>query len=265
MCCAGGHAVRAGGSPTWPAKYSTGPWGQSRRAGPASCALEIRGRSLVRCCRAVAGAVDCRKFRRVSADRTLQVTVCGMPVVRPERAACGGNLGYCSARAISIWPAAPFGCSRRPSLTMPVFLETRLSRSRKGHLMPASPDLAVTIHYSGRRSVLRLQGELDACTRDQLRLAISSALKHPLYLLVVDLSAVGFMDCSGLSVLVWAHRQLAGQGGQLLITGAQAIVQRLTHLTRLDTELDLSPPEPVAQRPGLRKRGPFGRIRRHPD
>lgn len=129
--------------------------------------------------------------------------------------------------------------------------------------MPASPGLAITIHYCGRRTVLRLRGELDVCTRNQLRLAIDSALEHPGSLLVVDLSALRFMDCSGLSVLVWAHQQLAEQECQLRITGAQPIVARLIELTGLDAELNLSMPDPVAQRPGAGRRAPFGNIRRH--
>jgi anti-anti-sigma factor len=107
-------------------------------------------------------------------------------------------------------------------------------------MMPASPHLAITTCRNGRRWVLRLQGELDLCTRDRLRRAISSALTHRPQLLVVDLSALGFMDCSGLSVLVWAHQRLAGQESQLLITGAQPIIHRLIHLTGLDTHLQLS-------------------------
>lgn len=110
--------------------------------------------------------------------------------------------------------------------------------------MSASPYLAITTHHSGRRSVLRLQGELDVCTSDRLRHAINSALKHCPQLLVLDLSALGFMDCSGLSVLVWARKRLAEQERQFLITGAQPIVERLMHLTGLDRYLHLSKPEP---------------------
>jgi anti-sigma B factor antagonist len=115
--------------------------------------------------------------------------------------------------------------------------------SWKGHMMLASPYLGITTCHIGRRSVLHLQGELDVCTRERLRCAISSAVKHRPELLAVDLSALRFMDCAGLSVLVWAHQRLAGQQCQLLITGAQPIVQRLIRLTGLDTYLHLSTPE----------------------
>ena len=117
--------------------------------------------------------------------------------------------------------------------------------SRKGRLMPASPYLAIAIHHCGRRSVVRLQGELDASTEGWLRSAVGSALTHSPELLVMDLSELCFMDCSGLSVLVWAHKRLADQERQLLITGAQPVVQRLIRLTGFDTCLHFSTQTPA--------------------
>ena len=113
---------------------------------------------------------------------------------------------------------------------------------------PAAHLTVVTDHH-GQRSVLRLQGELDASNRDHLQGAISSALeKHP-RLLVVDLSDLGFIDCAGVSVLVWAHKRLAGCGHRLVITGATPAVQRLLHLTGLGTYLYLSNPEAISRQP----------------
>jgi anti-sigma B factor antagonist len=109
--------------------------------------------------------------------------------------------------------------------------------------MTSFPYLDITAEHDGSRHVLRLQGELDICNKDCLRRAISSALEHHPPTLVLDLSALGFMDCSGLSVLVWAHKLLAGQQRQLLITGSQPIVQRLICLMGLDTYLHLSAQE----------------------
>jgi anti-anti-sigma factor len=109
--------------------------------------------------------------------------------------------------------------------------------------MTSFPYLDITAEHDGPRHVLRLQGELDICNKDCLRRAIGSALEHHPSTLVLDLSALGFMDCSGLSVLVWAHKLLAGQQRQLLITGSQPIVRRLICLMGLDTYLHLSAQE----------------------
>jgi anti-anti-sigma factor len=133
----------------------------------------------------------------------------------------------------------------------------------KAQMMTLSPYLAITTQHHGRRSVLRLQGELDLCSKDCLCRAITSALKRHPRILVVDLSALEFMDCSGLSVLVWAHKSLAAQQGRLLITGSTPIVRRLMHVTGLDRQLLLGSPEPPwwdsgAGTPETRPRDPSG-------
>ena len=106
--------------------------------------------------------------------------------------------------------------------------------------MNPTTHLAILTEDHGQRSVLRLRGELDASNRDHLHSSISSALENHPPLLVVDLSGLDFIDCAGLSVLVWAHKRLAGCGHHLVITGTEPVVQRLLHLTGLGTYLHLS-------------------------
>jgi anti-sigma B factor antagonist len=108
--------------------------------------------------------------------------------------------------------------------------------------MNASTYLAITAEHHRQRSVVRLQGELDVSNRDRLRQAINSVLEHHPATLVVDLSGLNFTDCAGLSVLIWAHKRLAGRGHQLVITGANPIIRRLVNLADLDTYLHLSTP-----------------------
>jgi anti-sigma B factor antagonist len=109
--------------------------------------------------------------------------------------------------------------------------------------MNASMYLVIIAEHHRQRSVLRLQGELDVSNRNCLRHVINSALQHHPATVVVDLSGLNFTDCAGLSVLVWAHKRLAGQGQQLVMTGAKPIVQRLLHIADLDAYLHLSPAE----------------------
>jgi anti-sigma B factor antagonist len=102
--------------------------------------------------------------------------------------------------------------------------------------------LAIIVGQHGDRPVLRLQGELDASSWDQLRRALSTALERHPPVLVLDTSGLEFTDCGGLSILVWAHRQLAERGHQLIITGATPMVRRLLYLTGLEGYLHLSSP-----------------------
>jgi anti-anti-sigma factor len=110
--------------------------------------------------------------------------------------------------------------------------------------MTSYPHLTITAeHHGRRRSVLVVQGELDLCTRDRLRRAICSALKHRPQILVVDLSGLDFIDCSGLSVLIWGHKRLAEQERQLVIAGGKPIVRRVIQLAGAEEYLHLSAPE----------------------
>ena len=129
-----------------------------------------------------------------------------------------------------------------------------------------SPFHTVTEHH-GQRSLMRLEGELDVCGTDHLRQALADALHRAPKTLVADLSALGFTDCAGLAVLAWAHENLAGHGGELIITGCQPIVRRLLSLTGFDTYLHVSdePADTFLVRDTAAGRGtqyaPFGIIR----
>jgi anti-sigma B factor antagonist len=108
-----------------------------------------------------------------------------------------------------------------------------------------APYLVIIAEHHPQRSVLRLRGELDACGEARLRWAICSVVSgHPQPVLEMDLSALTFADCAGLSVLVWAHKRLAEQGRELVITGARPLIRRLLRLTGLDEYLHLRPSEP---------------------
>jgi anti-anti-sigma factor len=105
----------------------------------------------------------------------------------------------------------------------------------------ASPQLTIITEHHGRRSVLKLSGELDLCSSGDLRRTVDTVLEqHDPQGLTMDLSALTFADCAGLSVLVWARNCLAERGHELVITGSQPIVRRLLALTGLATYLGLT-------------------------
>ena len=63
-----------------------------------------------------------------------------------------------------------------------------------------------------------------------------SAAVAPGSRVIVDLEALAFMDCSGLSALMSAWKQARQAGGDLLLAAPQQLVLRLLSLTDL-TEL----------------------------
>ena len=98
----------------------------------------------------------------------------------------------------------------------------------------------ITEHHT-RRSVLKLLGELDLCSSGDLRRAVGTLLEqHDPQSLTIDLSGLTFVDCAGLSALVWTRKCLAEQGHKLVITGSQPLVRRLLALTGLAMYLGFS-------------------------
>jgi anti-sigma B factor antagonist len=54
---------------------------------------------------------------------------------------------------------------------------------------------------------------------------------------VIDLSAVEFIDSSGLAVLIWARQESVKRGGEAVLVGASERVLRLLEITQLDQVL----------------------------
>jgi len=112
-----------------------------------------------------------------------------------------------------------------------------------------SPQLIVIIEHHDQHSVLKVLGELDLCSAVDLRRAVGAVLEqHDPQSLAMDLSALTFADCAGLSVLVWTRNCLAERGHELVITGSQPLVRRLLALTGLDAYLGPSVPNGGATR-----------------
>jgi anti-anti-sigma factor len=59
--------------------------------------------------------------------------------------------------------------------------------------------------------------------------------------MLLDLSAVSYIDSSGLSALLVANRLCAGSGGKVVLTGLTPFVTGLLQISRLDTLLQVAP------------------------
>lgn len=82
-------------------------------------------------------------------------------------------------------------------------------------------------------TVLRVHGELDISTADQLRRGAGPYLDAGRRLLL-DLSRVTFCDSTGLAVLVGFHKRLAASGGRLELFSPVPRVRQLLAITGLD-------------------------------
>jgi anti-anti-sigma factor len=98
-----------------------------------------------------------------------------------------------------------------------------------------SEDFGVDVVDAGR--VVTVRGEIDAHTCGRLQAAIDRAIDllgpdEPR--LLVDVGAVGFIDSSGLRVLVNAANRLDDSGTKLTLRNPSATVLRLLEVTGLD-------------------------------
>jgi anti-anti-sigma factor len=98
--------------------------------------------------------------------------------------------------------------------------------------------------------VVRLTGESDLSTSGQLADALAQAAALGTDVVVVDLAAAKFWDCSGLHALADFTAELAGDGRQCRIVGATPATRRLVVLAGFAPSLTLDGPvhHPAVQR-----------------
>lgn len=118
--------------------------------------------------------------------------------------------------------------------------------------VPASPQLRIDTTYpspdTARAAVV---GEVDLATAPELRDRLLNVLrKYPPAALVVDLSGVTFLDCTGISALVAVRNAAVQVDYHLRVTGSPPIVHRILDLTGLLRVL--TAPTDQAQRPAMK-------------
>lgn len=107
--------------------------------------------------------------------------------------------------------------------------------------------IKVDVAHVGELAVTTIRGELDIGSADELSAALDKVEAERN--VVVDLSAVDFMDSSGLAVILRDSIRRRDAGATLQIRRPSTPVQRLLVFCCLEHLLE---PEPVAEKP---KRG----------
>lgn len=90
------------------------------------------------------------------------------------------------------------------------------------------------------QDLLRLEGEVDVDRRPSMVADIVSRLRvNPQ--LIIDLTGVTFIDCTGLGTLLSAQAHAHEVGGELALVGPCAALSRILELTSLGEVLTLHP------------------------
>ena len=96
-------------------------------------------------------------------------------------------------------------------------------------------DFTVEVSEDAGGAIALVKGEVDIATCERLRDAIEPHL-GPGQRVVLDLSAVRFIDSSCLRVLLLARTMLTDDGGSLILRNPSAVARRVLSLTGM-TEL----------------------------
>lgn len=79
-----------------------------------------------------------------------------------------------------------------------------------------------------------LESRIDATSSDEFKTAVARAADRGALLIVLDLTAVAFIDSTGLGALVGGLKRVSANGGRLVVAGLQPGVSSLFKLTRMD-------------------------------
>lgn len=95
-------------------------------------------------------------------------------------------------------------------------------------------ELDISTDMSGDLCTMRIDGEVDVYTAPRLKEALVSAIEGGCVNVVVDLERVGFIDSSGLGVLVSALRRARERDGAVRIVCTRDNILKIFRITGLD-------------------------------
>ena len=95
-------------------------------------------------------------------------------------------------------------------------------------------DLDVDTGQVGASSLLTLRGEIDVYTAPRLRQAIIDLVDGGAAHIIVDMSAVDFLDSTGLGVLVGGLKRVKVKDGSLSIVTSQDKILKIFDITGLN-------------------------------
>ena len=92
---------------------------------------------------------------------------------------------------------------------------------------------ALCVRPHAHETIVGVSGEIDLLTAGQLRHILERTMRSHGPRLVLDMSAVRFMDCAGVRSLVAVQQQAELLGGTLRLFSASAPVTRIIQLSGL--------------------------------
>jgi anti-sigma B factor antagonist len=86
-----------------------------------------------------------------------------------------------------------------------------------------------------------LAGELDTSNVAQLYEELADLTREGVRHITIDLAGLEFVDSTGLSALIAAHKRVASQGGELILDSPSRDIRRQFQMTGVDTFFNIRP------------------------
>ena len=99
-----------------------------------------------------------------------------------------------------------------------------------------------------------VEGEIDIATSPRLISVLNDAVARSEYPIVVDLTKVGFMDSTGLALLLNAHRRVVRRGNGFSVICPPGPLQRVFEVTDMVETLQVRPDRDSAIQAAARPR-----------
>jgi len=95
--------------------------------------------------------------------------------------------------------------------------------------------MAFTVSREGDITVVDVEGQLIVGNRQELKQRVLEELEKGERVFVIDFANTGYIDSSGLGVLVSLSKKIRERSGELRLAGLNEDLRTLFELTKLDT------------------------------
>ena len=94
--------------------------------------------------------------------------------------------------------------------------------------------------------IFQIEGELDMNSAPMVRAQLAAAIAQKAPRLLLDLSALTYIDSSGLALFIESLQRIQDYGGRLVLFGLRDSVRRIFEIARLDQVFQLFPTQEAA-------------------
>lgn len=103
------------------------------------------------------------------------------------------------------------------------------------------------VETEGDLTVIAVEGQLIVGNRQELKQTVLDALENGARKFLIDFAGTGYIDSSGLGVLVSLSKKIREHGGELRLANLNDDLRSLFELTKLDTLFQIAKSREEAQ------------------